>query len=209
MTSVPPHYIAGRKTADDWRALRSGLGGAAVPDTWNEAYEEYFLARLRLRYLEPIAVLQRELHYQGEGFSILAIQCTLIEFLEATFRGLTYRYLRRGEACGAFEYSRSSEVFADFLCTRAPFASRFDRPLAEEFYRSVRCGLLHEAQTKGGWRVWGCSEDGRIVDPGGRIVFRDDVQEGLEACIAEYGRQLFVDVALQEAFVRKFDSLCA
>jgi hypothetical protein len=174
-----------------------------------DTYEQYFLARLRPRYLEPIAVLQRELHYQGEGFSILAIQCTLIEFLEATFRGLTYRYLRGGETRGPFEYSRSSEMFADFLCAREPFASRFERPLAEEFYRSVRCGLLHEAQTKGGWRVWGRSCDDRIVDLAERIVFRDDVQRALEACIAEYGRKLHTDVALQEAFLRKFDSLCA
>lgn len=209
MNSAPPHYIAGWKTADDWRAFRSRLGGTAAADTWKDAYLEYFLARLQLRYLEPIAVLQRELHSQGEGFSILAIQCTLVEFLEATFRGLTYRYLRRGETCGRFEYSRSSELFADFLCTRPPFAIRFDRPLAEEFYKSVRCGLLHEAQTKGGWRVWSRSTDGLIVDPTSRIVFRDDFQDGLEACIAEYGRTLPAAVDLQEAFVRKFDSLCA
>jgi hypothetical protein len=207
MTTIPVQYIAGWKTVDDWRTFRDGLRGSR--GEWTRAYEEYFLTRLRLRYLEPIGLLQRELHYQGEGFSILAIQCTLIEFLEATFRGLAYRYLRRGETCGPFEYSKSAELFADFLCTRAPFATRFDRPLAEDFYRDVRCGLLHEAQTKGGWRVWGRSSDLQIVDPKVRIVFRDDVQDALQACIDEYGRQLPADVGLQQAFLRKFDSLCA
>jgi hypothetical protein len=33
MTSVPPHYIAGGKTDDDWRAFRSTLDGATAPDT--------------------------------------------------------------------------------------------------------------------------------------------------------------------------------
>lgn len=209
MNTVAPHYIAGWKTAEDWRAFRTRLaadrGDNAV---WKVAFEEYLLARLQLRYFDPIDVLQRELHSQGEGFSITAIQCTLVEFLESTFRGLKYRFLRRGELLGQYEYSSSSELFADFLCTRSPFSEQFSRALAEDFYKNVRCGLLHEAQTKQGWRIWAHSPNGVIVDAGSRTIFRDNMQTALRSCIDAYGKQLLVNHDLQQAFIRKFDGLC-
>src|SRR5438132_1715890 len=92
-------YIAGWKTADDWRALRAVLmsGDASA---WHRAVADYFHERLRLRYLNPIRLLQEYDSFQGEGFSILAIQCSIIEFLESTVQGLTYRHLRGGETLG-------------------------------------------------------------------------------------------------------------
>src|SRR5258706_9390013 len=68
-------YVAGWHTEEDWRVFRGALLGEGSSELWKKAYEEYFVRRLELRYLEPIRVLQRELHFQGEGFSIVAIQC--------------------------------------------------------------------------------------------------------------------------------------
>lgn len=208
MNARTPHYIAGCKTDEDWQGLRTSLIDGADHTAWKVAYEDYLLSRLRLRYLEPIEVLQRKLHSQGEGFSIVSIQCTLIEFLESIFRGLKYRYLRGSEVLGQHEYSRSSELFADFLCKRSPFHEQFSQALAEDFYKNVRFGLLHEAQTKQGWRIWDQSHNHTIVDPSNRIIFRDNMQDALRACIDAYGQKLIVDTALQQAFIRKFDSLC-
>ena len=92
--------------------------------------------------------------FRVRGSRILAIQCTLVEFLESTVQGVTYRYLRRGETLGPHEYSSSSDLFVNFLCKRDPFARDFSEALAKEFYAGVRCGLLHEARTKNGWKVW-------------------------------------------------------
>ena len=85
-------YIAGSRTAKDWNAFRAKLTLlGADPALWHKAFDDYFYERLSLRYLEPIKVLQDNGTYQGEGFSIVAIQCTLIEFLESTFQEISYR----------------------------------------------------------------------------------------------------------------------
>lgn len=201
-------YIAGSKTRADWLELRPRLVPGAA-DGWKEAFTEYFRRRLELRYLHPIQVLQENGTFSGEGFSIVAIQCTLIEFLESTAQGTNYRYARRGATLGSYEYSSSQDVFTAFLRNRQPFSTIFDAPSAQDFYVGVRCGLLHEARTKNGWRVWAESEDGRAVDVGARIVFRDDFQRGLLAYVQNYGEQLQNDPLLQAALIRKFDHLCA
>jgi hypothetical protein len=122
--------IAGWKTADDWRALRSTLIIGGSPDRWTQAFDQFFRTRLDLRYLNPVRVLQDHGTFQGEGFSILAIQCTLVEFLESTVQGIKYRYPQIGESLGTYEYSSSGNVFISFLCKRQPFANDFDERLA-------------------------------------------------------------------------------
>lgn len=79
--------IAGALTADDWKASRKTILFKNDPVSWHRALDDYFVARLSLRYLNPIKVLQENGTFQGEGFSIVAIQCTLIEFLESTVQG--------------------------------------------------------------------------------------------------------------------------
>lgn len=201
-------YIAGWKTAADWAEFRPTLVVGGEGEAWKRAVQEYFQTRLDLRYLNPIRILQEHGTFQGEGFSILALQCTLIEFLESTVQGVNYRYLRPREQLGPYEYNSSSDLFASFLRTRHPFAQEFDEALAREFYREIRCGLLHEARTKGGWRVWAEAAGGMVVDGARRIVYRNNFQKALDQFIRWYHNALPLDAVLQDAFIRKFDNLC-
>lgn len=201
-------YIAGAKTRADWYAIRERLL-LSDAQAWREAFTEYFKARLQLRYLHPICILQEHGSFRGEGFSIVAIQCSLIEFLESTAQGTNYRYQKRGEPPGDHEYSSSQSVFVAFLRDRAPFSRVFDDASAQDFYFGVRCGLLHEAQTKNGWRIWAEDHFGAIADVENRIVYRNGFQAALLEYIESYGTELQVDTNLQQAFIRKFDNLCA
>src|SRR5437016_3472151 len=124
--------IAGWKTAADWHSTRRFLVVGDSSPVWQKAFEDFFQERLRLRYLNPIRILQQNGTFQGEGFSILAIQCSLIEFLESTVQGLTYRYLRKGNTLGAYEYSSSRKIFTGFLCNRHPFARQFSESVAKD-----------------------------------------------------------------------------
>lgn len=197
-------YIAGWKTADDWRNLRGQLQGQDPP--WKKTFEDYFVTRLSLRYINPIKILQEHGTFQGEGFSIVAIQCTLIEFLAAARAGKGYRLPRKGEQpLGEFEYSKSADMFVKFLSENEPFSDAFTPELAQDFYSSVRCGLLHEARTKDGWIIWAKGEG--IIDAEQKIVHRDNMQLAIETYVAAYGKELQLDVALQAAFIRKFDAL--
>ena len=208
MTCTSETFIAGSKTEGDWLAFRERLVPSASTSLWEVAFDDYFRPRLALRYLDPIKILQDNGTYQGEGFSIAAIQCTLIEFLESTAQGLTYRFQRNGEKLGPFEYSSSKRIFIAFLCTRKPFSGTFDETSALDFYEGVRCGLLHEAQTKNGWKVWAKSFDNAIANVKERVVYRDGFQNGLLEYVESYKYDLLSNSAIQSAFVRKFDSLC-
>jgi len=176
---------------------------------WSNAFEDFFRTRLELRYLSPIRVLQEHGTLAGEGFSIAAIQCSLIEFLESTVQGIRYRYVRDQSQLGPHDYSSSSGVFVNFLTKRLPFASQFSGDVARDFYGNVRCGLLHEARTKGDWRIWARDAGGRIIDPTNKVLFRDNFQEALLAFVAAYGCDLETNPDYQAAFIRKFDDLCA
>jgi hypothetical protein len=202
-------YIAGFKTVDDWKAFRSSLTLGKDPARWQEAFDSYFHARLSLRYLNPIKILQENGTFQGEGFSILAIQCSLIEFLESTVQGISYRYRRKKDpSLTQYEYSDSSDIFVQFLTKRKPFSQSFDEQSATDFYVNIRCGLLHEARTKGGWTVWAKSPTQALISVADKIVYRDNFHEGLLEFIDWYKGALLSDAAIQKAFVRKFDSLC-
>ncbi len=207
MTEREP-YIAGRKKPSDWRCFKDVL--VTYPNTalWQQAFDDYFLQRLNLRYLNPIKILQENGTFEGEGFSIMAILCTLVEFLESTFRGLRYKFVRDKNELEPFEYNVSKEVFVDFLSKRTPFRDYFDEDLALEFYKNVRCGLLHESQTKGGWTIWAKSFNGVIVEENRKTIYRDNFRDAFDICIADYGKKLLSQRDLQAAFIRKFDFIC-
>ncbi|HUW44603.1 MAG TPA: hypothetical protein VMW50_02295 [Dehalococcoidia bacterium] len=207
MKNGDDHYIAGWKTRADWEAIRGRLL-VGDPDAWHEAFTAFYETRLNLRYLHPIRVLQDNGTFQGEGFAIVAIQCSLIEFLESTEQGINYRHVPRGGVLGPYEYSASRDIFVAFLRDQAPFSATFNEDSAKDFYIGVRCGLLHEARTRNGWRIWAKSPVGMVADVANRIVYRDNFQEALLVYIKSYGEKLPHEPQLQRAFIRKFNSLC-
>ncbi|MBC7138606.1 MAG: gamma-glutamylcyclotransferase [Defluviimonas sp.] len=202
--------IAGKKTVADWTAMRDRLTRDTGPAPWKDAFDDFFKTRLESRYFGPIRAIEKLDENAGEGFAIVALHCSLIEFLAATLKGKTYKYQRRGKPpLGPFEYSNSSDMFIEFLESAAPFKTMFSKAgTALNFYRSVRCGLLHEARTKGNWKIRVCESATRAIDVEEMVVCRNKMQEAFDQFVDWYGRQLPIDTALQQAFIRKFDSLC-
>ncbi len=199
--------IAGKKTVGDWQTLQRSLAGADA-ETWKKTFDDYFIQRLETRYFEPIKALQGYGARKGEGFSIVAIQCSLIEFLESVLQGKNYCHWQKGVELGPYEYSDSQKIFVSFLYKRQPFASIFTRKTAKNFYVNVRCGLLHEARTKGGWKIRAKAPDGSAVNVKYKIVYRDGLQKALEKSIQIHRAEIQKDLELQQAFIRKYDHLC-
>lgn len=201
--------IAGKRTVKDWQVSKKTLVPGGDAKLWESAFRLYFEARLSTRYLKPIASLQASKTLDGEGFSILAIHCSMIEFLESTLQGISYRFKRRNDPrLGKNEYSESGKVFTTFLSKRHPFCKAFDASLAKDFYTGVRCALLHEARTRNGWIVKAKGADIVVVSGRQKIVNRNNFHDALLEFIEWYKCQLPSDRRLQEAFIRKCDSLC-
>lgn len=202
--------IAGEKTVADWTAMRGRLTASSDPAAWTDAFKAFFKRRLESRYFEPIRAIAAIEKDAGEGFAIVALHCSLIEFLAATLKGETYKYQRNGKPpLDQFEYSNSSDIFVEFLESNEPFKSMFSKAgTARGFYSSVRCGLLHEARTKGHWKIRVCESATQVIDVDGTVVYRNKMQAAFDQFVDWYGQQLPTDAKLQQAFIRKFDSLC-
>lgn len=194
--------IAGEKTNDDWDALKSDLLVATDSKPWHRAVDEFFRERLKTRYIVPIQRLIEDKANVGEGFSIVAIQRSLIEYFESTRLGKLYRH---GAPESDTVYSNSSAMFVSFLVKREPFSAYFREDVALDFYRGVRCGVLHEARTKSGWLIQADSETESPIDAQKKVLYRNTFQSALERYIDIYSDEVLHDLKLQAAFIRKFD----
>jgi hypothetical protein len=114
--------LAGEKTVADWKVLKVKLAKRGASALWHEACHDFFIARLKTRYLDPIRLLQKSNSRQGEGFAIVSLHCSLIEFLASTLVGKSYRF--RGK-CGANEYSKSGNLFVELMsiCKKPSFVN--------------------------------------------------------------------------------------
>ena len=122
--------IAGVFRANEWGAMRTRLKADDMA-AWGEAVT---LLRERIggRYLEHAREL---LNRRYSGFAILAIDCAVIEALEQFRKGVARTPSRK-----------SGEFFRDFFTTTR-FKQFFTAKTSNLFYQTVRCGILHQAES--------------------------------------------------------------
>ncbi|NKL18478.1 hypothetical protein [Rhizobium leguminosarum] len=189
-----------------WPAIKATLAPDASPEQWEAAIGRCLDTRLKLRYFDPIEAITASRKLKGEGFLILTIQCSILEFLASLRRGWNYR---QGAGWGIdFEYGGSKRLYVEFLCQNPPFSDWFPtEERAEDFYKNIRCGLVHEAQTKDGWVVKAGSSQHPLIDFNAKIVNRDEFGRAINIYLADYRHALRGDQNLQDAFKRKFDNI--
>jgi len=203
--------IAGDKTVADWNALKAEYSREKTEKFWRIAFTDFFKQRVETRYFAPIDCLSSQGSGTGEGFSIVAIQCTLIEFLGSTIEGKNYRF-RKKQAPPLdkdTEYDNSSDIFVRFLELKMPFSDLFRQEgSAIDFYKSVRCGLLHEARTKDLWTIVARRDSRTAVDTVNKVIDRDLFQECFNTFLRDYEEQILLRSDLQNALLRKLDGFC-
>lgn len=142
-----------------WRALRGALDNNydINNSNWGEVIQ-LFKKRIEDYYLTPLDTLISMEKLDGEGFSILTVQCSLIEMFAAFKKG--HIYVLRGKKKKSYHYESSKQIFTEFLISESIFESIFFNSngtpakfSAVKFYEDVRCGLVHESRTKNEWKV--------------------------------------------------------
>lgn len=206
--------IAGKKTTGDWIKL-VGTREKYLIDfnraekwVWEEVYK-FFEERINTRYINPINTLLNMKQNVGEGFAIVNLQCSLIETIESLINGWIYHNDNKSEIKNGWytriiqessrtkkhmnpdENLKNEDIFVSFFKNREPFIKyNID---GSDFYKSVRCGLLHETQTKNNWKIkfdtlktglsYGENEEEKII-------FRENFQRDLEIVIADYKKAI-------------------
>ncbi|WP_434031242.1 hypothetical protein [[Pseudomonas] boreopolis] len=114
-------------TVADFLSLQNAQNRDAIAKFVEERFEE--------RYLDPVVANPAK----KNGFTIMAVSCLMIESLESFRHG--WKDTR----------NKSEKAFSSFFSHWDQF--REFREVSGDFYRHVRCGILHQAETTGGWRI--------------------------------------------------------
>lgn len=179
------------------------------PQVWIAATDVALRGRLNRLYFDPIHRLTRKQGEpgQGEGFAILTIQCAVLEFLAALRKGWSFKHGHKVQGAENY-YGNSKLLYTTFLLEQAPFAASFTtQQRANDFYTDIRCGLVHEGQTKNSWRIWRGKPSDPLIDFYRKAIHRDVMQRHIETYLDLYCGELTLSVDLQQAFIRKFDHL--
>lgn len=132
-----------------------------------EGIINFLQERFTERYITPLRGDLRIKH----GFCTMAISCLMIEALESFWRGWP-------KTDGPNELA-----FCSFF-DRNPNLRTFDG-YVNDFYKSVRCGILHQAETTNGWRI-NRKKDSPLFDPATKTINATKFHSEMEKCLNYY-----------------------
>jgi hypothetical protein len=160
---------------------------AKPPD--RQAITEMIYHRFYGRFIKPFLFPNNQYrkHYKN-GFAMMAASCLLIEALESFRNG--WEETPRDVA--------GDKVFENFFKREDAF-SQFR---GKQFYKNVRCGLLHQGETTGGFTI---QRKGPLINAKKKIN-ANAFSGNLKASLACYNRELLAaewDSELWDNFRRK------
>lgn len=112
-------------TVADYRAFKRAKD--------KESIAEFVYQRFYERYLKPF-----ESKDHKHGFAMMACGCLMVEALQSFWTGSAKSGL-------------SGPAFSHFFDRVERFACL--REYSRHFYKHVRCGIMHQGETTGGWRI--------------------------------------------------------
>lgn len=107
-----------------------------IQNSDKEGIANFVLERFSERYINPIKSSDP---IDKHGFSIMAISCLMIESIESFKNG--WEDTR----------NRSETAFKSFFSRESEF--EIFRTVSSQFYKNVRCGILHQSETTNGWKI--------------------------------------------------------
>ena len=160
-----------------------------------EGIAEAIHRRFTERYVEPATAPGGKTH----GFTIMAVACLMVEALESFRRGWPDTSQR----------GQSEHAFCSFFDGNPQFGAF--QGYAREFYKGVRCGILHQAETGVGWRVRRTGDLLR-VDGGTRTINGRKFMQALSGALDHYRDDLTIagwDDELWRHLRTKMKRVCA
>lgn len=127
----------------------------------------FIMQRFLERYIAPLETEKKN------GFCIMAVCCLMIETLESFYKGWPNT---NGKSKSAFR----------FFFDRNTQLSVF-RGHAQQFYTHVRCGILHQGETTGGWLIW---RKGPLFDPDKKAINATKFLNALKSSLVNYCNDL-------------------
>lgn len=125
--------------------------------------------RFAERYITPLRCDPDLKH----GFCTMAICCLMIETLESFWRGWdNSRNQSELAFCSFFDRNHNLSAFDGYVT---------------DFYKNVRCGILHQAETLNGWHI---RRDGFLFDTQTKTINATLFHNEMETCLNYYCSEL-------------------
>lgn len=142
-------------------------------DKDRERIADFIRERFTERYINPLRGDSNTKH----GFCTMAISCLMIEALVSFWKGC------------ADTNRKSKDAFEFFFkrCAQQNSELRVFDNYAKEFYSSVRCGILHQAETTNGWRI---HRKGPLFDPATKMINATKFHNEIEKSLQRYTQKL-------------------
>jgi hypothetical protein len=166
----------------DYRVAIAGRDQKAIAEAIRRRFSE--------RYVAPVSQPPHR-----HGFAMMAISCLMIEAFESFRQGWATSN-GQSKAAFCFFFDRAS-IFTEL------------RGHAQEFYKNVRCGILHQAETTGGWTI---ARRGRIFDPDTLTINAALFLKNLQRVLDEFCDELHTsdwDSPEWKNVRKKMDAICA
>ncbi len=137
-------------------------------DSRNESDKVEIAESIKRRLIQRY-ILPGEQKENKSGFNILANCCLLIETFESFYRGWN-------------KTPNGSDTFCKFFNRVSEFSEFTGNDTPTEFYKNIRCGILHQGETSGGWKIR--RDKKRKLYRAEKIIdanhFRDDLKTAVE-----------------------------
>lgn len=152
------------------------------------ALAQFVRDRFNERYFRPIESAPSS---KKHGFTTMAVCCIVIETLESFYQG-------KGSTQGC-----SEKMFSDFFArdTRLMVFGGGDN----WFYKDIRCGILHQSEARGGWRIL---RSGRLLDLVAKQINATKFIRELRRAVDDYSDRLRRDDDLWPPFKKKMKAIC-
>ena len=131
---------------------------------------KFIFDRFQERYIKPF-----KKNKQKNGFSIMAVACLMIEALESFYQGLENTK------------NKSKDCFKTFF-NHCDELKEF-RGLEDDFYYHIRCGILHQAETREGWKI-SRKKEVPLLNEKTRTINATEFLNQLEKYLTGYREQL-------------------
>ncbi len=137
-----------------------------------ESIADFIKERFAERYINPVKKRPHK-----SGFATMALSCLMIEVLESFHRGWKNTKGKSKQAFRSFfEYAYEKELKLGVF-----------HKIADNFYKNIRCGLLHQAETINGWRIL---RKGKLLNEESKTINANEFLKGVEEFLNFYCEEL-------------------
>jgi hypothetical protein len=158
---------------------------------------EFIRERFTERSVTPVEAIPNKPEDMRNGFCTMAISCSMIEALASFWKGRPETPRGDGRATFRWFFEQNENV---------PLANF--KAYGGQFYEKMRCGILHQGETTGGWKV---RRDGDLFDIATLTINATKFHRALADCLDSYCEALKADTwdgPVWLAFKCKMNSVC-